>query len=150
MNAGHIVQEGTPREIYARPRASFIAEFLGAANLLSGRIAERGDNGVARVAIEGCGGRLLFETAAPAGAPVDLVLRPEHLVVSTCKPAEDANVLAGRIDKISFLGSVIECVVGMDGGPTLRAIATADVDLAEGMTVWIRATTGTVIEREGA
>ncbi|HEX7006822.1 MAG TPA: ABC transporter ATP-binding protein [Alphaproteobacteria bacterium] len=150
MNAGRIVQEGTPREIYARPRASFIAEFLGAANLLSGRIAERSDCGVASVAIEGFGGRLLFETSAPAGAPVDLVLRPEHLVVSTCKPDDDANVLAGRIDKISFLGSVIECVVATDGGPSLRAIATADVDLAEGMTVWVRATTGTVIEREGA
>jgi iron(III) transport system ATP-binding protein len=149
MNGGHIVQEGTPREIYARPRASFIAEFLGAANLLSGRVAERGGNGVARVEIEGCTG-LVFETAAPAGSLVDLVLRPEHLVVTTRKPAEEANVLAGRIDKINFLGSVIECVVGVENGPSLRAIAAPDLDLAEGMAVWVRAATGTVIEREDA
>jgi ABC-type Fe3+/spermidine/putrescine transport system ATPase subunit len=147
MDAGHIVQEGTPREIYAQPRASFIAEFLGAANLLAGRVAERSSNGVARVAIEGCNLGLIFETAAPAGTTVDVVLRPEHLMVTTSKPAGDANVLAGSIGKISFLGSVVECVVAVDGGPTLRALAPPDIDLVEGMQVWVRAAAGTVIER---
>ncbi|HEX6000198.1 MAG TPA: ABC transporter ATP-binding protein [Hyphomicrobiaceae bacterium] len=148
MNAGHIVQEGTAREIYTRPRASFIAEFLGAANLLPARIAERSGNGVAQVAIDGCDVGLALETAAPAGAEVDLVLRPEHLVVITSKPADQANVLAGHIGKISFLGSIVECVVVVQDGPTLRAVATPDIDLAEGMPVWVRAGAGTVIERD--
>jgi iron(III) transport system ATP-binding protein len=146
MNAGRIAQEGTPREIYARPRASFIAEFLGAANLLPGRIAERSGNGIACVVIEGCNVRLAFETTAPAGAGVDLVLRPEHLVVTTFKPADEGNVLAGSISRINFLGSAVECVVDVHGGPMLRAMATPDIDLAEGMHVWVRATAGTVIE----
>jgi iron(III) transport system ATP-binding protein len=150
MNAGRIVQEGTPRQIYARPTASFIAEFLGAANLLAGRVTERSGNGVARVAIEGCNVGLVFETTAPAGAAVDLVLRPEHLVVTTSKPAGDANVLAGSIGKISFLGGVVECVVAVEGGPTLRALAAPEIDLAEGMQVWVRAAAGTVIERSDA
>ncbi len=147
MNAGHIVQEGSPREIYARPRASFIAEFLGAANLLAGRVAERSGNGIARVAIDGCNVGLAFETAARVGATVDLVLRPEHLIVTTSQPADQANTLAGRISKISFLGSVVECVVDVPDGPTLRAMATPDIDLVEGMQVWVRAALGTVIER---
>ena len=147
MNAGHIVQEGSPREIYARPRASFIAEFLGAANLLAGRVAERSGNGIARVAIEGCNVGLDFETAARVGATVDLVLRPEHLIVTTSQPAGQANILAGRISKISFLGSVVECVVEVPDGPTLRAMAAPDIDLVEGMQVWVRAALGTVIER---
>jgi iron(III) transport system ATP-binding protein len=150
MNGGHIVQEGTPREIYARPRASFIAEFLGAANLLAGRVAERSGNGVARVAIDGCNVGLVLETAAPAGAAVDLVLRPEHLVVTTSPPASTANVLAGHVGKISFLGSIMECVVEVDDGPTLRAMAAPDMELAEGMQVWVRAAAGTVIERADA
>jgi ABC-type Fe3+/spermidine/putrescine transport system ATPase subunit len=147
MNAGRIVQEGAPREIYARPRASFIAEFLGAANLLAGRVAERSGNGVARVALDGCNVGLVFETPAGVGATVDLVLRPEHLTVTTSQPADQANILAGRIGKISFLGSVVECVVEVPDGPTLRALAAPDLDLVEGMQVWIRATLGTVIER---
>jgi iron(III) transport system ATP-binding protein len=147
MNAGQIVQEGTPREIYSRPQASFIAEFLGAANLLAGRVAQRSGNGLTRVAIEGCNVDFVFETSAPVGAAVDLVLRPEHLVVTTSKPAEEANVLAGCISKISFLGSVVECVIDVQSGPTLRAAAAPDIDFAEGMQVWVRATLGTVIER---
>jgi ABC-type Fe3+/spermidine/putrescine transport system ATPase subunit len=149
MNGGHIVQEGTPREIYARPTASFIAEFLGAANLLAGRVAERSINGVARVVIEGCNVGLVFETAAPSGTAVDLVLRPEHLLVTTSKPAGGINVLAGAIAKINFLGSVVECVIAVEGGPTLRALAAPEVNLAEGMQVWVHATAGTVIERSG-
>ena len=148
MNAGHIVQEGTPRELYGRPRASFIAEFLGAANLLAGRVAEPCGPGVARLAIEGCNGHLVFETTAPAGTAIDLVLRPEHLVVTTSRPANAANVFAGRIDKISFLGNVIECVIGVEGGPTLRAVAAPEAELQEGMAVWVRASAGTVIARD--
>jgi iron(III) transport system ATP-binding protein len=147
MNAGHIVQEGAPREIYARPRASFIAEFLGAANLLTGRVAERSGNGVARVALDGCNVGLVFETPARVGATVDLVQRPEPLTVTTSQPADQANILAGRIGKISFLGSVVECVVEVPDGPTLRALAAPDFDLVEGMQVWVRAALGTVIER---
>jgi iron(III) transport system ATP-binding protein len=147
MNAGRIVQEGRPRDIYARPRAPFVAEFLGAANLLAGRVAERADNGLARIAIEGSDARFTFETMAPAGAAVDLVLRPEHLVVSASKPAEQTNVLAGCIGKINFLGSAIEFVVNVEGGPQLRALATPDLDLAEGTQVWLRAAFATVIER---
>jgi iron(III) transport system ATP-binding protein len=147
MNAGRIVQDGTPRDIYAQPRAPFIAEFLGAANLLAGRVAERAGNGIARIAIVGSDARFTFETAAPAGASVDLVLRPEHLVVSASKPAEQANVLAGCIGKVAFLGSIVECVVNVEGGPQLRALAAPDLDLAEGMQVWLRAAAATVIER---
>ena len=64
MNAGKIVQEGTPREIYARPRASFIATFLGAANLLSGRV--EGSGADARILLEGDGGHsLTLDIASP-------------------------------------------------------------------------------------
>ena len=67
--------------------------------------------------------------------------------MTTSKPAEEANVLAGCISKISFLGSVVECVIDVQSGPTLRAAAAPDIDFAEGMQVWVRATLGTVIER---
>ena len=33
MNQGRIVQSGTPKEIYDRPRTRFVAEFLGSANI---------------------------------------------------------------------------------------------------------------------
>jgi iron(III) transport system ATP-binding protein len=40
MRAGEIEQEGTPQQIYATPRTSFVADFVGAANVFSGVLSE--------------------------------------------------------------------------------------------------------------
>ena len=37
MNQGKIIQFGSPKEVYEQPKTRFVAEFLGAANLLQGR-----------------------------------------------------------------------------------------------------------------
>ena len=48
MEQGRIVQEGTPAEIYERPRNLFVARFLGAANVLPGKVEERDRQGRGR------------------------------------------------------------------------------------------------------
>ena len=52
MDRGRIVQEGALREIYAKPRASFIAAFLGAANLIDARIESKEGGGHARFVLD--------------------------------------------------------------------------------------------------
>ncbi|MFX4639450.1 spermidine/putrescine ABC transporter ATP-binding protein, partial [Acinetobacter baumannii] len=42
MERGRIVQEGAPRELYARPAGPFVATFLGAANILPAFVAADG------------------------------------------------------------------------------------------------------------
>src|SRR5207249_77231 len=39
MNLGEIQQVGSPREVYTRPRNTFVADFVGESNLLPGHIA---------------------------------------------------------------------------------------------------------------
>ena len=41
MNHGRILQEGAPAEVYLRPRNSFVAQFLGATNVVFGRADTR-------------------------------------------------------------------------------------------------------------
>ena len=41
MNAGKIVQTGSPREIYEAPANRFVADFVGSVNLFEGRVARR-------------------------------------------------------------------------------------------------------------
>lgn len=41
MQAGRILQVGTPREVYSQPQTPFVARFLGAANLLDGKLLGR-------------------------------------------------------------------------------------------------------------
>ena len=45
MNKGQIAQIGTPREIYANPVNEFAADFIGAANIISGELSEDVDQG---------------------------------------------------------------------------------------------------------
>lgn len=104
MNAGRIEQIGTPAEVYRKPASVFVADFLGDANLVEGRIAETTPGGV-RVDIEG--GLTLAASSDQAWSAGDacwLMVRPEHLsVLSGDATAE--NVLEGAVKSHAFLGS---------------------------------------------
>jgi spermidine/putrescine transport system ATP-binding protein len=77
MNAGRIAQMGSPQEVYGRPADSFVANFLGEASLVPGRVLEAREHAVLETA--------LGIVEAPFGAPLSvgeravLVLRPEQL-----------------------------------------------------------------------
>ncbi len=139
MDRGHIVQEGAPREIYAQPRAPFIATFLGAANLL--------DVHVAAVAVDG---RRRFEIDTPSqahslvlaselapGTAAELVVRPEDLALSTQALPGVPNVLAGTVVRTSFLGGLVEYGIDVDG-VLVKALAHPAIELAPGQDVWLR------------
>src|SRR5258708_23347043 len=42
MNVGVIEQIGTPEEIYNRPKSRFVADFVGSANLIKGKVTASG------------------------------------------------------------------------------------------------------------
>src|SRR5262245_57694547 len=80
MRDGVIEQEGTPGEIYDRPRNTFVADFIGSANLIRGR--RRPDlerDGL--VVLETAGGALVHGTAAErrAGSEALLAVRTVRL-----------------------------------------------------------------------
>jgi ABC-type Fe3+/spermidine/putrescine transport system ATPase subunit len=136
MEQGRIVQEGTPAEIYARPRNLFVARFLGAANVLAGKVEERAGDGRSRIALAG-GQRLILMTGEPLGATVDIVLRPENLVILAQRPADDMNVVPGRITSLTFQGGSVEYEVDIGAGVSLRVLARAQAELTRGTAVWI-------------
>jgi len=55
MNVGGIEQIGTPEDIYNRPKTRFVADFVGSANLIAGRVRDRSD---ASAPVEGARVRL--------------------------------------------------------------------------------------------
>ena len=50
MHAGRVIQEGSPVEIFERPRHSFVAGFIGQSNLLRGVFAKAAVDGRGRPA----------------------------------------------------------------------------------------------------
>jgi len=91
MRKGAIAQTGTPREIYFTPASRFVAEFVGAANILEGHYAD----GVLTIG----GGRLELANGAAAG-PVVAMIRPEEIRIVS--PA-GANLI-GEVAGVSFVG----------------------------------------------
>lgn len=98
MQKGAIAQIGTPREIYFTPRSRFVAEFIGAANIVE-------------AAIEGGhlvlpGGRQPVNGDADMPAAVAMI-RPETIRVTEAGAAP----LSGTIDSVSFIGDRQRLVV---------------------------------------
>ena len=142
MDHGRIVQEGTPREIYARParrvhRASSSAPPMCCAGA-SCRAAAR-----ARPCGSRAGRGSRSRTDIAESGEVELILRPEQLTILTA-PADGAIV--GKVASSVFQGDSIEYGIDIGGGVVLRAIARPDLELARGTPVWVRPDdTGTVV-----
>src|SRR4051794_9364181 len=58
MNGGKIEQSGTPEEIYDRPRSEFVARFIGASNVVSGKSLDDARIDFAGIALRCNGARL--------------------------------------------------------------------------------------------
>jgi putative spermidine/putrescine transport system ATP-binding protein len=99
MQKGVIAQIGTPREIYFTPNSRFVAEFIGAANIVETAV----DNGHLLLP----GGRLPIGGGANMQAAVAMI-RPETIRVVEAAGA----VLSGTIDSVSFIGDRQRLVIG--------------------------------------
>ncbi|HNB25500.1 MAG TPA: ABC transporter ATP-binding protein [Alphaproteobacteria bacterium] len=102
MRLGHMVQVGTPNEIYTAPNSKFVSEFIGDVNIMAVRAAEGG-----RVRSEDLGADF-SAPAFPAGfAAGHLVVRPESIRIIDSR-SEAENVLTGTLYNEYALGSRIQ------------------------------------------
>ena len=135
MNAGVIVQEGPPREIYMHPKTQFVAQFIGSTNQLAGKVRSV-QEGQARVATD-CGEISCATTGeVAAGADVAIVIRPESVVLHRKRPPEAANVVQGKVGAVMFLGEYVECSVEL-GSFHLQTHQPNSLDLRRGDAIWV-------------
>jgi spermidine/putrescine transport system ATP-binding protein len=105
MNRGRIEQQGTPTELYERPRTAFVAGFLGVSNLLHGEVA-----GADLVRLPD-GTEVEVPLAGRTGA-VQVGVRPEKLRLG----GEEGNVLPGTIAESAYIGVSTQYVVETPAG----------------------------------
>ncbi len=80
FNFGKIVQRGTPQEIYRQPKSQFVADFIGSANFLKGKVKDvRAAEHVAMVETRHGLFRCIFGQTVSAGQDVLISARPEDL-----------------------------------------------------------------------
>jgi spermidine/putrescine transport system ATP-binding protein len=135
MNDGRLLQVGTPREVYDQPANTFIATFVGSANLAAG-LQGTADGRMIRLSLPG------FErlaVPAPAGwradRPITLVVRPERMRLALAREdlPPDYNVGRGAVRDITFTGDSLRYSVLVGGKewtviePNARTVSGAQV-----------------------
>jgi len=124
MQKGVIAQIGTPREIYFEPKNRFVAEFIGAANIIEAPVES--------------GQLMLPGGRQPIGGDANLtaaiaMIRPETIGIVAAASAP----LSGTIDSVSFIGDRQRMIIGgasnkmltVDAPNTIKAKAGERVGL---------------------
>lgn len=129
MQAGRIVQTGTPREVYERPASRFVADFVGTANLIATEIVAV-DGDTLTLARTGDGTRLRHSDAGGGrcGERAWLMLRPEALhILDPALPDRRTNTLPATIGASVFLGDAwrIEATLA-DGQSVIVTVPNAN------------------------
>ncbi len=110
MNQGVIEQVGPPQEVYRHPRTRFVADFIGRANFVEGRILECH---AGRLTVDLLGQAVQIDQsngAQDAGQMVTLVVRPEMVRVG-----EAGSPWQGRVRRATYLGNAIDYEVELGG-----------------------------------
>ncbi len=97
MQAGELLQVGTPDEIYHKPKRAEVAEFFGSVNWINGRVLQPG---LAESQI----GHLRIPTGIVPGAQVLLGFRPECLSLAHKQPDGEPNTFQATLNSSTFLG----------------------------------------------
>ena len=103
MNHGVIEQVGTPLEVYSKPKAVFVADFVGKANRLEATVEADGSLRCGHLRLPAPNGADGAPHALAAGSKVSLYLRPEDRVVEGLSPA-DPHQCNGIVRRVEFLG----------------------------------------------
>ena len=104
MNRGHIVQSGSPAELWDHPQDEFVARFLGFTNIVDATLAD----GAAVTPW----GRL--SVAVPGAGPVRLVVKPDAWSVGR-------GDVKGAVERVTFRGDHLVVEVTPATGPTIEA-----------------------------
>ncbi|OJV06320.1 MAG: Fe3+/spermidine/putrescine ABC transporter ATP-binding protein [Bosea sp. 67-29] len=129
MDAGRIVQIGTPTDIYRHPQNRFVASFVGESNLIEAEIVQRRG---ATMALRNRAG-YVFEADAGHGIEVGraaVLVRPERIAIAG---SPGPNTMPVTVTSALFLGEVLRIEARTESGETLliRCMDTAGRSLPD-------------------
>ena len=128
MSGGRIVQLGRPEDIFERPRNRFVAEFIGTANFLAGRMADA-TSGAHRIALaHGPVWTTTVFTEAVPGDAVTVAVRPQKIKVASPDGAalDGPNSATATLREIIYVGAWIRLIVELAPSVTLAVENASD------------------------
>ena len=100
LSEGKIQQIGTPEDIYNEPQNAFVADFIGESNIFKGIMT-------GHMKVRFCGGEFIGMDDVPEGTLVDVVVRPEDVIIT--KPED--GIIEGEVVSVIFKGMHYEVTV---------------------------------------
>jgi spermidine/putrescine transport system ATP-binding protein len=125
MRHGRIEQTGEPGEVYEHPQTEFVAGFLGASNLLDGRVEERGTPDTTVLVDGGSLIRVRAESLNGSASAVRVGVRPEKIRLERDEGDPEAgwNSVPGLLRMASFVGVSHQYTIDGPGGKQLTVYA---------------------------
>ena len=119
MREGRIEQEGPPLDIYDHPRSRFVADFIGAANIVSGRVRQHAAGEPAILDVEGA--MIVCAPCADLPAPnadgsYMVAIRAVYAELRRDAVSTSTNHWPATIERRILLGDIVTYVVRWPGG----------------------------------
>ena len=110
MNNAVIAQEGKPKDLYNNPKTTFVANFIGDANIVKAQIETRNEN---NYDIHFGGIQMKISSNFDLKDSVSIALRPEKIEIIKEKKN---NCIAGKIINASYVGSCYQYIASSSVG----------------------------------
>lgn len=139
MDAGNLVQVGTPEEIYKKPANRFVADFIGTTNFIPGEVSQIHKD-KQWITLHAEFGKILcrvFDSAMVApNQKVHASIRPEDIEVFLSPPEDKENLFKGKIMHRAYLGNFLYLFVNVDH-TLIRIQAPYDIKQKEGEELFL-------------
>ena len=138
LDAGRVLQQGTPAEVFRKPASPYVAEFLGAENVFAGTAREIGAvspdwvEGDPSIYAQGhrafafeAEGLTLYAVGDFSPGAGHAVIRAEEITISRDQTNDSArNRFSGRIVEVQTLGALSRITLEVRGVPLVAALTT--------------------------
>lgn len=147
MNRGVCEQAGTPNEVYNHPKTSYVATFVGNANIISGSVREISGE---RAIVDVCGGRAQVDlngVSVKAGEPITLAVRSENIHLTD----EAKGGLRGTIVEKSFAAGMLRMTISLPDKSQLvfsRYGMDSQTEVGQEVTFCWNSGDGVIVDRE--
>jgi spermidine/putrescine ABC transporter ATP-binding subunit len=137
MDAGRVMQVGSPQELYEQPASRFVAGFIGRINLIDAAVTGRGAGWIE------CAAPDLGTVRVPgacAGEAVTLAVRPERVRIDADRPEGGRVVVEATIEDLAYFGDTSRIVAVTPSGRRVQAslaAGTSSAGVVRGERCWL-------------
>lgn len=110
MQAGEIVQVGTPTDLYSNPNSPYIADFVGTSNIIPGEVIHREEGAT----IIQFGEQKIQSKEKSEKDNVQIIIRPENIRVLKENATGHQNIYEGTIEVATYLGNTVRYEVKIE------------------------------------